>query len=297
MTTTESTSTELVASSVWTSLFGVPFAQRYYDAAGVRTRVLEAGTPGNPVLVFLHGVNGHAEAYVRNLEAHAQDFHVFSIDMIGHGLTDRPVDVVYETDTYVEHLAAFLDAVGAESAHLSGESLGGWVSAKFALKYPHRVRRLVLNTPGGMQADPAVMAKLRELTLDAVTSPTREKVRARINWLFHRASDVPDDLVETRFRIYSQPGYREVTERTLCLQDMEVRLRNLLTEAELQQIAVPTLLVFTAHDPMQGVEVGERCARLIPNSELVVLEDSAHWPQFEEPDLFNDVHLAFLRGR
>ena len=46
--------------SLWTDLLGVEFAQRHYDANGVRTRVLEAGDPANPALFFLHGVNGHA---------------------------------------------------------------------------------------------------------------------------------------------------------------------------------------------------------------------------------------------
>ncbi|MDT7732666.1 MAG: 2-hydroxy-6-oxonona-2,4-dienedioate hydrolase, partial [Mycobacterium sp.] len=56
--------------SVWSDLQGVPFSQGYLDAGGVRTRYLHAGDPGRPALVFLHGSGGHAEAYVRNLEAH-----------------------------------------------------------------------------------------------------------------------------------------------------------------------------------------------------------------------------------
>jgi nitrogen regulatory protein P-II 1 len=66
--------------SLWTDVFGVGFAQRWVDANGVRTRVLEAGDPANPPLLFLHGVNGHAEAYMRNLGPHAQDFHVFAVE-------------------------------------------------------------------------------------------------------------------------------------------------------------------------------------------------------------------------
>ena len=42
------------------------------------------------MLVLLHGSGGHAEAYVRNLEAHAEHFSTWSIDMLGHGYTDKP---------------------------------------------------------------------------------------------------------------------------------------------------------------------------------------------------------------
>jgi len=108
---------------------------------------------------------------------------------------------------------------------------------------------------------------------------------------------VPDDLVETRFRIYAQPGYREATELTLCPQDPEIRERNMLTAEDLRQVRVPTLLVWSTADPVAGVEVGDWCHDQIAESELVYMLNSGHWPQFEEPDLFNELQLAFLLGR
>ena len=50
-------------SSVWSDLHGVPFTQGYLDAGGIRTRYISAGDPGQPLLLLLHGVGGHAEAY------------------------------------------------------------------------------------------------------------------------------------------------------------------------------------------------------------------------------------------
>ena len=112
--------------SVWSDLQGVAFSQGYLDAGGVRTRYLHAGEPSKPALVLLHGSGGHAEAYVRNLEAHAEHFSTWAIDMLGHGYTDKPGHPL-EVSHYVSHLMAFLEAIGAERAHLSGESLGdGW---------------------------------------------------------------------------------------------------------------------------------------------------------------------------
>jgi len=124
---------------------------------GVRTRYLHAGDPGKPALVLLHGSGGHAEAYVRNLDAHAEHFSTWSIDMLGHGYTDKPGHPL-EVRHYVDHLMAFLYAIGADRAHISGESLGGWVAARAAVDHPDRIERLVLNTAGGSQADPEVMS-------------------------------------------------------------------------------------------------------------------------------------------
>src|SRR3954453_12488026 len=70
--------------SVWSDLQGVPFSHGYLDAGGVRTRYLHAGDPGSPALVFLHGSGGHAEAYVRKLDAPAEHFSTSTSERIGH---------------------------------------------------------------------------------------------------------------------------------------------------------------------------------------------------------------------
>src|ERR1700739_3913219 len=98
--------------SVWSDLQGVPFSQGYLDAGGVRTRYLHAGDPSRPALLLLHGSGGNAEAYVRNLEAHAEHFSTWSIDMLGHGYTDKPGHPL-EVGHYVEHLMAGLEQTGA----------------------------------------------------------------------------------------------------------------------------------------------------------------------------------------
>jgi 2-hydroxy-6-oxonona-2,4-dienedioate hydrolase len=283
-----------MSESLWTDLLGTSFGQRYYDAGGIRTRILEAGDPEAPALLLLHGVNGHAETYIRNIGPHSDAFHVVAPDFIGHGFTDKPLDRDYEIGTYVKHVVDLMDCLGIERASVSGESLGAWVAVRLLLTHGDRVDKLVLNTPGGMNANPQAMESLTTLTRDAVTSPTREKVRKRLEWLFKDPSVITDDLVETRFRIYSLPGYREVTELTLCLQHPETRSRNMLTAADLQRVRVPTLLVWSTADPVAGVEVGEWCHDHVRGSRLVYMRNSGHWPQFEEAALFNELHREFL---
>src|SRR3984893_15474374 len=152
--------------SVWSDIQGVAFSQGYLDAGGVRNRYLHAGDPGSPALVFLHGSGGHAEAYVRNMAAHAEYFSTWSIDMLGHGYTDKPGHPL-EVHQYVDQLLAFLDAIGVERAHLSGESLGGWVVPRPAVDSPNKVAGLVLNTAGGSKADPEVMKRIITLSMAA----------------------------------------------------------------------------------------------------------------------------------
>lgn len=279
--------------SFWGDLRGGSFEQGYLLADGIRTRYLHAGTRGRPVLILLHGTSGHAEAYARNLLAHAAHFDTYAIDMVGHGYSDKP-DKLYEIDVYVEHLRAVLDTLGCARAHVSGESLGGWVAARFALKYPERIDRLVLNTTGGATMNPEVMHKIKTLTMAAVEQPTWQTVRTRLEWLMADPASVTDELVACRQAVYQVPGMREAMPNILCLQEPEIRARNNLSDAEWAAISAPTLVLWTDHDPTAGVAVGEKIAGLIPGARFALMRHCGHWPQFEDAATFNRIHLEFL---
>jgi 2-hydroxy-6-oxonona-2,4-dienedioate hydrolase len=278
--------------SLWTELCADQYRLHYVWAGTTRTRVLEAGS-GPETLILLHGSGGHLEAYQRNIQAHAQHFHVYAIDMLGHGFTDKP-DHDYEILDYVSHLREFCDAIGAWRVHLSGESLGGWVAGKFALAHPERTGKLILNTAGGLTFDAKVMARLKELSLNAVREASYKSVRKRLQWLMHDPKTVTRDLVETRLRIYSQLGFERAMEHIMCLQDPEARLRNLFDDDQLRAIQAPTLVVWTTHDPTGAVEVGQRFASTIPDARLVVLDNCGHWPQYEDAATFNRLSIEFL---
>lgn len=285
-----------MANTLWLELTGTPVEQRWVDAGGVPTRALVTGTEHEDVLLLLHGTGGHAEAYVRNLPAHAAHFRTYALDLVGHGYTAKPLTLDYEIDDYVEHVLDFMDAEGIGSAHLSGESLGGWVAGRLAARHPGRVRRLVLNTAGGLTLDAAVMGRIRDLTLAAVREPSEAVVRARLEWLMADPARVTDELVLIRQAIYRQPDLQAVIEKILCLQDAETRRRNLFTEEELGRIKAPTLVLWTSHDPTAAVTVGERFRDLVPNARMRLMDDCGHWPQWENPGQFDQIHIDFLRA-
>ena len=111
--------------SIWSDFTGTAFEQGFLHAGGIRTRYLSSGSPNNPLLLLLHGTGGHAEAYSRNIGVHGEQFWTVAIDLIGHGWTAKP-DCPYEIRNYADHVLAVLDALGRDTAHVSGESLGGW---------------------------------------------------------------------------------------------------------------------------------------------------------------------------
>lgn len=282
--------------SIWADLQGVAFEQGYADAGGVRTRYLHAGRKGNPGLIFIHGTGGHAEAYVRNLEAHARHFDVYAIDLLGHGHSDKP-PYDYTIPMYVDQVTAFMDAVGLKTASLSGESLGGWVTAHVAVRHPERVDRLVLNTASGERLDAETLKRIRDITTAAVMEASWERVKSRLEWLMWEKDKVHDDLVQSRLAIYSQPAMRESIGHILAMHTPEARAQYAITPEQWRSIHVPTLVLWTDHDPTAPVETGRQLADAIPGSKFVVMEGCGHWPQFEDADTFNRIHIDFLLGR
>lgn len=283
-------------SSVWSDLRGVTFSQGYLEAGGIRTRYIQSGDPSKPLVLALHGVGGHAEAYSRNFGPHGEHFWFVAIDMLGHGWTDQPA-IDYQVKDYAEHVLAVLKALGRSSAMFTGESLGGWVATYLAVHHPEAVERLVLNTSGGWTAHPEVMARLKKLSNEAASDPSWERIKARLEFLMCDKSMVSDDLIETRRAIYAQPGFEATMARIMCLQDMEIRRPNMITEEQYRSIKAPSLVVWTSHDPTATPEEGKQISEMIPGAQYVVMNECGHWPQFEDADEFNRLHISFLLGR
>ena len=285
--------TERPYTSVWSDLNQVSFSQGFLDAGGYRTRYLHAGDASKPALILLHGITGHAEAYVRNLQAHAEHFNVWAIDFIGHGYSAKPEHPL-EIKHYIAQVLGLLDAIGVERASFSGESLGGWVTARFAQLYPEKVQRIVLNTMGGTMANPTVMERLYTLSMEAAKDPSWERVKARLEWLMADPTMVTDDLIRTRQQIFQQSDWLMACEMNMALQDPQTRRRNMLSDDDLRTIQAPAMVLWTTKDPSGPVDEGRRIAGLIPNGRLAVMENCGHWPQYEDTDTFNRIHLDFL---
>ena len=280
--------------SAWLDLTGVDFAVDTVDAGGIPTRRLVSGE--GPDVVFLHGTSGHLEAFTRNMVAHVRaGYRCHAIDMLGHGYTGKP-DYDYEIPRYVEHLRNFLNAVGIGQANLAGESLGGWVAAAFGAESPERVKTIQLIAAGGTKANPEIMERIKTSTRQAVLTDDRELTHKRLNLLMHNpAKDVSEELVDVRHRIYHHPEFVRNIDHLLCLQEMEVRQRNLLRPETMAKLAgIPTLIIWGKNNPFGDVPEARKMHQDIPGSELVLFEDCGHWPQHEHADRYNALAIEFL---
>lgn len=283
--------------TIWTELMGSGAVERFYDAGGIRTRVIEYGE-GPQTLFMLHGTGGHAETYYRNLVPLGQHMRVLSVDMVGHGFTDRP-DLEYTLDDYANHIDALRVAVGAEKICVSGESLGAAVTAWYAITRPQHTERIVCNT--GVLHYPDRLEELlefgRRTRAIAEAGLTRDSVRKRLELLVSDPERMTDEITEIRYRIYSQEGMMErvgrIMQRMMLMLSGEVG-HEYMAEGVMNQITCPAMILWTEHNPGQSVELARKVAEGMPNAEFHVVEDAGHWPQFEKPEVVNSLHLEFL---
>lgn len=283
--------------SIWTELSGTDFRHAYVDAGGTRTRALQAGPEDGEHVVFLHGTTGHLEAFVRNIPEHASaGYRCHAVDMLGHGYTDKP-DRPGEIPAYVEHLIAYLDAVGADRAHLVGESLGGWVSSWAASEHPDRVASLQLLCMGGTKVNPTVMERLKTSTRAAALEDDISLTRDRLRLLWADwDEDLGDELTRVRYEIYHRPEFQRNLHNLLALQEVDTRERNLLRADRMARIKAPTLVVWANKNPFGDVPEAEAIAAAIPGARLEIFNECGHWPQHEKAELYNPLSLAFLAG-
>jgi pimeloyl-ACP methyl ester carboxylesterase len=282
--------------SIWLDLMGAGVRERYYDADGVRTRVLEAGDSG-PVLLLLHGTGGHAETYCRNLGPLARSFRVRALDLVGHGFSDRP-DLGYSLDDFSGHVLALLDAMEVERAHLSGESLGAMVAAWTAINHPERVDHVVMNTGILARPDAPGQAQLDDLEARTLAlrenGVTREAIRHRMNWLVSKPEDMTEEMVDVRLRMYEQPGMLDSVATIMGAVIGMIRDSDYFAPGVMERLDRPALVLWTVDNPGQSTELARGVAATMTDTRFEVLDGCAHWPQFEQPERFNAMHLEFL---
>ncbi len=287
--------------TIWLDLLGAEI--RYVDTPTFgRTRIAESGRDKPEALILMHGIGGHIEAYSKNVVPLGENYHVVAFDFVGHGLSEKKTDIDYSIDNYVEQLRELMDALKIEKAHISGESLGGIVAGVFAVKYPGRIKRAILNTSGGI---PIVSEKGRQDVKNLAElsarnfgqAPTAESVRARMQWLIYEGNWdlLTDELIESRRVLYANPGFQKTAPlvfKRLSKAAIGEAKPDLI---DLEKIQCETLLLWTKHNPIHDVAAAESALPRIPKGKLYVLKnEAAHWPQYEAPDEFHAVVRRYL---
>lgn len=260
------------------------------DAAGIVTHYHEAGS-GDPVLL-LHGSGPGVSAWANwrhTIPALAERFHVLAPDSVGFGATERPDDVRYSLQTWVDQVWGFMDAHGIERASLVGNSLGGRIALSMAGQHPERLDRMVLmGSPGvGM----TVTEGLRALR---AYEPSMEAMRELlVNYFAVDPSIITEDLIRTRYEASVAPGAYEAY-RAMFFDPKHAGGDLGITEDEVAAIDTPSLIVHGRDDRVVPAEVGWNMFNLMPNADIHLFARCGHWTQIERSADFNALVRQFL---
>jgi pimeloyl-ACP methyl ester carboxylesterase len=240
------------------------FSTQRLSVNGVDIAMLTAGS-GDPLL-FLHGA-GTANGFEFAL-GWADRFRVLIPFHPGFGESaDDPR--VREMHDYVLHYLELLDQLGLARVNLVGQSLGGWLAARFAVEHGHRVRRLVLCCPAGLRVP-------EHPTLDVFSLPPEQLLPRMIGnheVLQQRLSQAPSvDAIVGQYR-----------EQTSLARVMWERNYDLTLERWLHRLSMPTLLVWGEADGVVPVEQAQVWASRLPDARLELLAGTGHLVFHEAP--------------
>jgi 2-hydroxy-6-oxonona-2,4-dienedioate hydrolase len=253
---------------------------------------LEAGQ--GPPVILLHGLGGDGSRWGPNIGPLARDFHVFALDQIGFGQSDKPL-ANYHTGMLAEFLAGFMQTVNLPRASLVGNSMGASVALYMAVHYPQLVNKIVLADGGGYRAPgdpprrpPATpeALHLRQIQNGVTRAETREFFRI----MFHNKALVTDQMVEAQLPMRLRSAFTIAK-----IQESGEKGLGALTEAEVRGVRAPTLIVWGKYDELANPEGADRLERAIPGAKKVMVDDCGHMPQLEKADEFNRLVREFLK--
>ena len=246
---------------------------------------------GEP-LVLIPYLAADQACYAFQVADYAKHFMCISVDLRGAGLSDKP-DMAYTTELFADDVAAFMQAVGVERAHVSGVSLGAAVGMHLAAKHPEKVKTLSLHS-SWPKSDPFLKTVVEgwQVMARGLGSVPEMVILGILPWCLTPGlyAAKPDYVRSLADFVRSRP-----------VQPVDAFMResgaviNHDAGTAIGQIKAPTQITFGRHDMVTSTRFADELHGQIKGSELYVFEDCAHAAIYENVAGFNEKTLAFLR--
>lgn len=271
---------------------------RDVTARGVRTRVIEAGSPEDPPLLLLHGfLTSHLE-WDEVLDALAERFHVIAPDFPGFGESEKPIPAryAYGIETFAEAVADLVAAFGLGRTAIVGHSMGGAVALTLAAEHAELVQRLVLVDtlcypfPLSFKAKVPLLPVLGSIVFKQLYG--RRLFRAYFrDEVYSPGFTLPYERLDRLYDLFNTPSSRESAYAVL-----RAVLDTRAVVARVPRVNVPSFVVWGRDDAMLPFSHAQRLAREIHGAKLEIM-DTGHSPHEEKPEDFVRVVTQFLEGR
>lgn len=238
-----------------------------------------------PVVVLSHGAGGCHAIWFQQVPVIGEQFRVVTWDSRGFGnstnRTERP-----SPDGAAADLAAVLDHLDIERAHLVGQSMGGWHIAAFARASAERVLSLTFaDTVGGLWTDELRQAMADFQSRGGLGGSGSELIGGhRALWPGTAERDKTQAFLYQALGSLHNPPMAQIGET----------IGWTMAHAEVAALGVPILFIVGSHDQIFPVAALAESCRLLPEAEFVEVAGAGHSPYFEQPSVWNDALLQFL---
>ena len=246
---------------------------------------------GEPIVLIPY-LSADNACYAFQVAEYAKHFTCIALDPRDTGESDKP-DVAYTTELLADDVAAFMNAIGVDRAHIFGLSLGSGVALWLAAKYPDKVKSLSIH--GAWTKTDLFLKTVIEswrVLGNSLASVHEVAIQGILPWCLtpDLYAERPEYIESLHAFVRSRPeqpveGFMRQTQAVL---DHNV-------EPYLHMIKTPTQVTVGQYDMLTSTRFADRIAAEISGSELTVFDDCSHASLYEKVDEFNRVTLDFLQ--
>jgi pimeloyl-ACP methyl ester carboxylesterase len=237
----------------------IPYKRINIPTCHGNTFVIAAGDISAPPMILLHGSSMNSCMWISDIKKHCQTYRVFALDIPGEAGRSDEKQLPFTTSDLDDWLNDVFNALKIDKAVLMGASLGAWLSAKFAIKYPDRIDKLILLCPAGIgtQNKSFIFTALFYMLLG-------EKGIRKLFKIINGNVEMPEIMF--KFQMLIGKHFKTRKEPIPIFSDDEIR-----------HLTMPVFLYVGAKDIMlHSLETADRMKKLAPNATINILPDSGH---------------------
>jgi pimeloyl-ACP methyl ester carboxylesterase len=257
-----------------------------------KIRYVDAGD--GIALVFIHGFGSSIYSWRKNLTPISEHHRVCAPDLPGFGYSDKSLEADYAIDAYADFIIQFMDKLQIRKAVLVGHSLGGGIALLTSLKYPARVKALILLDAEAYPITPPLMLRVAKLPL--VKSVIHRAigewvVRISLKRSYYDQTLITDRLVNDYYRPFLTENGKAVPIKVLQAMDFD-KLKEL--PGRYRHIRKKALILWGQADQISGIHLAYKLKKDLPYSKLKIIPNSGHLVQEESPEAVNRAILNFV---
>lgn len=241
-----------------------------------------------PTLLMLHGYSADKDVWPRFAKYFTDDYHIVIPDMAGHGETEFNSEWSYSAPAQAERMAKLLAAMNIESAHVIGNSMGGFIAAHFAKAYPDQTLSATLVDPAGVISP---QDSVMETMLANDNNPFIMENTEQFHQFYAMTMESPPWLPELVLNAIAETYFDRHSSLKQIFNDFD---HTDMLDEQLNDINVPVLILWGEKDQLIHVSSIAIWQAGIKNSESHVWPGIGHMPMVEIPNLAAQRYQEFL---